>query len=288
MKERNALLLLLLTAFIWGMSFVAQSVSSDTVGTFTFNSTRFMLGTIVLIPFSIPRYMKYRTDKAYISSLLKGGFFCGLCLALACIVQQMGIAYSGAGKAGFISSLYIIIFPFISLFLGRKIEKKIWICALFSILGLYLLSGGDSNESLKGDALLILCAIFFAFHILAIDRFGKDLDGIHLSAMQFLFASLFTLPGMLYEAPSWAELSALAIPIGYAGFFSCGIAYTIQVVAQKYVKPQNAVIVLSLESVFALIGGAILLAERMSVKEMLGCAIVFVAVLAAELSPNKE
>ena len=288
MKERNALLLLLLTAFIWGMSFVAQSVSSDTVGTFTFNSTRFMLGTIVLIPFSIPRYMKYRTDKAYISSLLKGGFFCGLCLALACIVQQMGIAYSGAGKAGFISSLYIIIVPFISLFLGRKIEKKIWICALFSILGLYLLSGGDSNESLKGDALLILCAIFFAFHILAIDRFGKDLDGIHLSAMQFLFASLFTLPGMLYEAPSWAELSALAIPIGYAGFFSCGIAYTIQVVAQKYVKPQNAVIVLSLESVFALIGGAILLAERMSVKEMLGCAIVFVAVLAAELSPNKE
>lgn len=288
MKERNALLLLLLTAFIWGMSFVAQSVSSDTVGTFTFNSTRFMLGTIVLIPFSIPRYMKYRTDKEYIPSLLKGGFFCGLCLALACIVQQMGIAYSGAGKAGFISSLYIIIVPFISLFLGRKIEKKIWICALFSILGLYLLSGGDSNESLKGDALLILCAIFFAFHILAIDRFGKDLDGIHLSAMQFLFASLFTLPGMLYEAPSWAELSALAIPIGYAGFFSCGIAYTIQVVAQKYVKPQNAVIVLSLESVFALIGGAILLAERMSVKEMLGCAIVFVAVLAAELSPNKE
>ena len=155
-------------------------------------------------------------------------------------------------------------------------------------MGLYLLSGGDSNESLKGDALLILCAIFFAFHILAIDRFGKDLDGIHLSAMQFLFASLFTLPGMLYEAPSWAELSALAIPIGYAGFFSCGIAYTIQVVAQKYVKPQNAVIVLSLESVFALIGGAILLAERMSVKEMLGCAIVFVAVLVAELSPNKE
>ena len=124
MKERNALLLLLLTAFIWGMSFVAQSVSSDTVGTFTFNSTRFMLGTIVLIPFSIPRYMKYRTDKAYISSLLKGGFFCGLCLALACIVQQMGIAYSGAGKAGFHISRNCIPEA------GRRIIK--WIQATYS------------------------------------------------------------------------------------------------------------------------------------------------------------
>lgn len=288
MKEKNAILLLLLTAFIWGMSFVAQSVSADSIGPFSFNSIRFFIGALVLIPFTYPIIKSHKGDGTYMEKLLKGGFFVGMCLSLATVTQQAGISYSGAGKGGFITSLYIIIVPFISLLGGKKIQKAIWISALGSILGLYLLSSGGSNESLKGDLLLLLCALFFAFHILTIDKVGKDIEGILLSQLQFLFAGLLTLPGMIVEAPSIETLKALWLPIGYAGVFSCGIAYTLQVVGQKYVKPQNAVLVLSLESVFAALGGAILIAERMTGREILGAVLVFVSVLFAELSPKEE
>ena len=288
MKERNAILLLLLTSLIWGLSFVAQSVSSESVGPFTFNAVRLFIGAIVLIPFTLPILRKHKGDKAYFTALIKGGIICGLCLASASVTQQIGVSLSGAGKGGFITSLYIIFVPFFSLFLGKRIGKGIWLSAVIAIIGMYLLSIGEGFSITKGDIYLIICAVLFAFHIMAIDRYGKDTDGIALSQMQFLAAGIICTPGMIAEGPSLSAILDAWLPIVYAGAFSCGIAYTIQVVAQRYVKPEHAVFALSLESVWAAIGGVLILSERLTVKETIGCILVFAAVLAAQLIPSRQ
>ena len=268
MKERNAALLLLLTSFIWGLSFVAQSVSSDLVGPFTFNSIRLLIGGIVLVPFAIPSIRKGMHDPGYWKKTLKAGIVCGLLLAAASVTQQIGVGYSGAGKGGFITSVYIIIVPFISLIFGKKVEKKTWIAGLVALIGMYLLCMGGENTISVGDIYLILCALLFSFHIMAIDALGKDVDGI---------------PGMVAEGPAISTVLSAWMPILYAGAFSCGIAYTLQVVGQKYVQPSHAVLLLSLESVWAAIGGVVILSERMSASETIGCILVFAAVLATEL-----
>ncbi len=287
-KERNALLLLLLTSFIWGLSFVAQSVSSDLVGPFTFNGIRMLIGAVVLIPFSY-KSLKSRNN-GYFIKLLKSGAVCGLLLASASMMQQIGVAYSTAGKAGFITSIYIIIVPIISLLFHQKVKKKIWLCALVAIFGMYLLCMDTSSLSLsKGDAYLLLCAILFAFHIMAIDHYAKDLDGIDLSMVQFFTAAVICLIGMvLFEDPSISALKKSWLPIFYAGAFSCGIAYTLQTVGQKYVKPTLATLALSLESVWAAIGGAVILSERMSPREIIGCILVFSAVLLSQMHLKKK
>lgn len=288
MKERNALLLLLLTSLIWGLSFVAQSVSSESVGPFTFNAIRLLIGAIVLIPFVIPVLRKHKGDRIYFKKLIKGGIVCGICLASAVVIQQIGVSYSGAGKGGFITSLYIILVPFFSIALGSKIGKGIWLSAIIALIGMYLLSIGEGFSITKGDIYLIICAIFFAFHIIAIDRLGKDVDGIALSAVQFLSAGILCIPGMIAEGPEFSAITAAWLPIFYAGAFSCGIAYTLQVVGQRYVRPEHAVFALSLESVWAAIGGALILSERLTPRELAGCILVFAAVLAAQLIPSGQ
>ncbi len=287
-KERNAILLLLLTSFIWGLSFVAQSVSSDLVGPFTFNGIRMLIGAVVLIPFSYKSLKSH--DKEYLAKLFKSGAVCGLFLASASMMQQIGVSYSTAGKAGFITSIYIIIVPIISLFFHQKVGKKIWLCALVAIFGMYLLCMDASSLFLsKGDAYLLLCAILFAFHIMAIDHYAKDLDGIDLSMVQFFTAAFVCLIGMgLFEDPSIGALKRSWLPIFYAGAFSCGIAYTLQTVGQKYVKPTLATLALSLESVWAAVGGAVILSERMSMREMIGCILVFSAVLLSQVHLKKN
>ena len=286
MKERNAAMLVLLTSLIWGLSFVAQSVSSESIGPFTFNSIRFLIGAIVLIPFALPAIRRECRDSGYWKRTLKGGIICGICLASAAVIQQIGIAESGAGKGGFITSLYIIIVPFLSVVFGKKVEKKTWIAGIVAIVGMYLLCIGDSSGFSRGDIFLLICALFFSFHIMAIDSVGKDVDGVTLSMFQFLAGSLIAAPGMLIESPGMDAILSAWLPIFYAGAFSCGIAYTLQVVGQKYVRPSHAVLLLSLESVWAAIGGALLLSERMSARESIGCALVFAAVIAAQL-PSK-
>ena len=283
MKERNAAMLLLLTSLIWGLSFVAQSVSSESIGPFTFNSIRFLIGAIVLIPFALPAIRRECRDSGYWKRTLKGGIICGICLASAAVIQQIGIAESGAGKGGFITSLYIIIVPFLSVVFGKKVEKKTWIAGIVAIAGMYLLCIGDSSGFSRGDIFLLICALFFSFHIMAIDSVGKDVDGVTLSMFQFLTAGIVTLPGMLAEGPSFSAVLSAWLPIFYAGAFSCGVAYTLQVVGQKYVRPQHAVLLLSLESVWAAVGGALILSERMTGREMAGCLIVFSAVIAAQI-----
>ena len=283
MKERNAAMLLLLTSLIWGLSFVAQSVSSESIGPFTFNSIRFLIGAIVLIPFALPAIRRECKASGYWKKTLKGGIICGICLASAAVIQQIGIAESGAGKGGFITSLYIIIVPFLSVVFGKKVEKKTWIAGIVAIAGMYLLCIGDSSGFSRGDIFLLICALFFSFHIMAIDSVGKDVDGVTLSMFQFLTAVIVTLPGMLAEGPSLSAVLSAWLPIFYAGAFSCGVAYTLQVVGQKYVRPQHAVLLLSLESVWAAVGGALMLSERMTGREMAGCLIVFSAVIAAQI-----
>ena len=284
MKERNAVLLLLLTSFIWGLSFVAQSVSTESIGAFTFNGIRMVLGAIVLIPVAFKTLKIQAKDKAYMKRTIKGGLLMGLFLAAASMTQQIGIETTDAGKAAFMTSLYMIIVPFISRIFGKKIEKKIWVCALIAMAGMYMLclSGGMSIS--RGDLYLFLCAILFSCHILVIEKVSKDSDGVELSMFQFLFGGLMCLIGMLiFERPDLSSIKEASLPLAYAGFLSCGVAYTLQTVAQKYVQASKATLALSLESVWAAIGGALILSERLSLNELIGCALVFLAVLLAQI-----
>lgn len=283
MKERSAAALLLLTSLIWGFSFVAQSVSSELVGPFTFNSIRFLIGAAVLVPFCTRTLRKESRRPGWLKKTVLGGMACGLMLALASVAQQAGIATSGAGKGGFITSIYVVIVPFLSLITGSKVEGKTWIAAIAALAGMYLLCMGGESGISSGDLLLIVCAVFFSLHIMVIDHFSKDTDGIVLSMFQFLTAGIITLPGMLIEGPSVSVLLSAWLPIVYAGALSCGVAYTLQVVGQKYVRPSHAVLILSLESVWAAIGGALMLGERMSARELTGCVLVFLAVIAAQI-----
>lgn len=287
MKEQKAILLLLLTSLIWGLAFVAQSVSSESVGPFTFNAIRMLIGALVLVPFALPLIKAHKGDKAYWQDAIKGGVLCGLCLGAASVTQQFGVALSGAGKGGFITSLYIVIVPFMSLACGQKIRKSIWVSAATAIIGMYLLSIGEGFSISRGDVYLIACAVLFALHIMVIDKTGKNTDGIILSLFQFLTAGILCSAGMLFEQPSSAAILEAWLPILYAGALSCGVAYTLQVIGQKYVRPSRAVFALSLESVWAAIGGALILSERLSPKELAGCIMVFIAVLIAE-SPQKS
>lgn len=284
MKERNAVLLLLLTSFIWGLSFVAQSVSAESIGAFTFNGIRMVLGAIVLIPVAFKTLKIHVKDKAYMKRTIKGGLLMGLFLAAASMTQQIGIETTDAGKAAFMTSLYMIIVPFISRIFGKKIEKKIWVCALIALAGMYMLclSGGMSIS--RGDLYLFACAILFSCHILVIEKVSKDSDGVELSMFQFFFGGLMCLIGMLiFERPDLSSIKEAALPLAYAGFLSCGVAYTLQTVAQKYVQASKATLALSLESVWAAIGGALILSERLSLNELIGCALVFLAVLLAQI-----
>lgn len=284
MKERNAVLLLLLTSFIWGLSFVAQSVSTESIGAFTFNGIRMVLGAIVLVPVAFKTLKIHVKDKAYMKRTIKGGLLMGLFLAAASMTQQIGIETTDAGKAAFITSLYMIIVPFISRIFGKKIEKKIWVCALIALAGMYMLclSGGMSIS--RGDLYLFACAILFSCHILVIEKVSKDSDGVELSMFQFFFGGLMCLIGMLFfEHPDLSSIKEASLPLAYAGFLSCGVAYTLQTVAQKYVQASKATLALSLESVWAAIGGALILSERLSLNELIGCALVFLAVLLAQI-----
>ena len=287
MKEQKAILLLLLTSLIWGLAFVAQSVSSESVGTFTFNGIRMLIGAAVLLPFALPYIRKHKGDREYWKNAVRGGILCGLCLGAASVTQQIGVGESGAGKGGFITSLYIVIVPFMSLATGQKIRRSIWLSALIAIAGMYLISIKEGFTVSSGDLWLIACAVLFALHIMVIDRTGKDTDGIILSLFQFLTAGLLCSVGMIAEKPEPSAILSAWLPILYAGAFSCGIAYTLQVIGQRYVRPSRAVFALSLESVWAAIGGMLLLSEKLSLREGIGCALVFAAVLIAEM-PQKS
>lgn len=279
MKERNASFLLLLTSMIWGLSFVAQSVSSETLGPFTFNTLRYLIGAVAILPFAIFSMKKEKDWK----KTIKGSFICGALLAAASVMQQTGIAESGAGKGGFITSLYIVIVPCLSVVLQKKIQKKTWMAALLAVVGMFLLCIKNGTGIAKGDIYLIICAFLFSIYMIAVDTVRKDIDGMLLSFLQFIIADILTLPGMIAEKSELGTILSSWLPLIYTGVLGSGIAYTFQIIAQKYVKPQKAAFLLSLESVWATIGGAVLISERMTEREIAGCILVFIAVMLSQL-----
>lgn len=288
-------LLLLLAATIWGIAFVAQSVGMDYVGGFTFNAVRSIIGALVLIPvilvFGTPkeeRTFSEEEKKASRKTLLIGGISCGICLCLASNFQQFGIKYTSVGKAGFITACYIVIVPIIGLFLKKKCSPYIWAAVAMALVGLYLLCITDGFSIGTGDFLVLICAFVFSVHILMIDYFSPMVDGVKLSCIQFLVCGILSgIPALIFENPQISSILAAWQPILYAGVMSCGVAYTLQIVGQKNMNPTVASLILSLESCISVLAGWVLLHQKLSFKEILGCFIMFAAIILAQL-PQKE
>jgi len=289
-------ILLLVTALIWGSSFVAQKAGTA-LEPFTYNGIRTLVGGISLVPviLILSKVGKGKADEAAPKdkkSLILGGIVCGTFLAIASNLQQFGMYFDAdAGKAGFITALYIIIVPILGMFLDKRVRPLVWFCVLLGACGFYLLTIAGKGVGLtieKGDLFVLLCAVLFSCHILAIDHFSPKCDGVKLSCLQFFVAGgLSFIMMLIFESPDINQILDCWFPIIYAGVFSCGIAYTLQVVAQKNAEPTAASLILSLESVFAVISGAILLGERMTGYEIFGCVVIFIAVILAQL-PQKE
>lgn len=279
---------LILAALIWGCAFVAQSVSMEYIGPWTFNCVRFLIGGVTLT-LLIPLLDRIRGKTERMTwqnpSLYKAGLFCGLALAAASMVQQIGIMYTTVGKAGFITALYVVIVPFLARLTGKTIKGNVWAAALIAVVGLYLLSMSGVQSLTMGDAFLLGCAFLFAVHIMIIDHFGPSVDGIRLSCMQFYIAGAICCVGMfLKEQPVLTDILAAAVPILYAGVMSCGAAYTLQITGQLHADPAVASILLSLESVFALLAGFVILHQVLSIREVTGCVLMFAAIMLAQKS----
>lgn len=294
MHQTKHTLLLLLTAFIWGIAFVAQSVGMDYVGPFTFTASRSIIGAIVLIPCIFLLDRLKATDEVCArkpsnqKTLLVGGVCCGIALAIATMLQQYGIAQTTVGKAGFITALYIVIVPILGIFMKRKPKLRVWLSVLLAIAGLYFLCLTESLSFTKGDTLVLLSAVVFSFHILIIDHFSPLVDGVRMSCIQFAVEGILcTVPALIFEHPSPASLVAAAAPILYAGVLSSGVGYTLQIIAQKDYDPTVASLILSLESVFSVLAGWVILHETLSLKEMFGCILMFGAILLVQL-PDKN
>ena len=298
--ERKALrsdFLMLIAAAIWGFAFVAQRVGMETMGPHFFNAIRFFIGALALAPvvWFFSKKPK-KSDKADVSTkkLLIAGSLAGLLLFGGAAFQQVGIQYTTAGKAGFITGLYIFFVPLIGLFFGQRTGSGTWLGATMALAGLYLLSfsGGlslnfENSLELKGDLLELVCAVFFAGHVLIIGYLAKKIDPIKLSIVQFFVAGVLSLlVAVSLELITWAMIAATAIPLLYAGVMSTGVAYTLQVVAQQHAHSSHAAIILSLEGAFALLGGWLLLDEQLPARGLLGCGLMLVGMLLSQLMPK--
>lgn len=286
-------LLLLLTATIWGTAFVAQSVGMDYVEPFTFTFARSIIGGIVLIPcICFLRWLKKREDKDAGANRLFvtkiewiGGICCGLALCAASNFQQIGISYTTVGKAGFITALYVVIVPIMGLFFKRKVSFVVWICVALSVIGLYLLCMTEGSFTLAyGDLLVLICAILFSIHIMVIDHFSPKGDGVVMSCIQFFVCGIVSGIIMLFvESPDLGNIMAAKMPILYAGVLSSGVGYTLQVVGQKGMNPTIASLIMCLESVVSVLAGWLILGEALSNRELLGCVLMFVAIVLAQM-----
>ena len=297
-------MLLLLTATIWGVAFVAQSVGMDYVGPFTFNTVRSLLGGIVLIPCIVllKRINVGSKDTAGVAEhasgdpagqrkvLLTGGVACGVLLCIASNLQQFGIMYTSVGKSGFITAMYIVLVPVLGIFLKKKAGIKIWCSVAIAVGGLYLLCMTDSGFSIqKGDLLLLLGAVIFSFHILTIDYFSPKVDGVKMSCIQFFTCGILSMVCMfLFEQPQIGAILQAWMPIVYAGVLSCGVAYTLQIVGQKGMNPTVASLILSMESVISVIAGWLILHQKLSGRELLGCVLMFAAIILVQLPERKR
>lgn len=289
-------LLLLLTATIWGVAFVAQSVGMNYVGPFTFNSVRSIIGAIVLLPViwflnrkNEPVPMSEEEKRAGQKTLLTGGLLCGIFICLASCFQQVGIQYTTVGKAGFITACYIVIVPIIGLFLKKKCSPFIWLAVVMALVGLYLLCIKDGFSIGRGDLLILICAVLFSIHILVIDHFSPMVDGVKMSCIQFFVSGILAgIPALILEHPRAGQIFAAWMPILYAGVLSCGVAYTLQIIGQKNMNPTVASLILSLESCISVIAGWLILGQALTIREIIGCIVMFAAIILAQLPDKSE
>lgn len=277
--------ILFLTAIIWGLSYSAQAEAMKTMQALTFVFLRYLIGAVILLPFI------FRNRKKPDKKLLTGGVLCGICLAGGEILQQFGLLYTTAGKAGFLTALYVIMIPLIGIFVGKKSSWKIWIASLLSVAGTCLLCGDISLQTLGnlGDILILICALFFAFQFIAIAKFAPEADALLLACVQFFTVAVISGIAALFagESCSWTSISSTAYPLLYCGVVAIGLGCTMQVSAQKYVHPATVSILLSSASVFAVIWGCLLLGERYSLLNLVGCALIFAGVVLVQL-PSKN
>ena len=290
MKPKNAIMLLL-TSLIWGTAFVAQSMGMDYLEPFTFNGVRSLIGGIALLPciWLLERINGKTQVSGSRKDLICGGIACGLLLFAASSLQQMGIQYTTAGKAGFITAFYIVFVPVLGIFLKKTAGWKVWISVLMALVGLYFLCIKEGFSIGKGDMFIFLCALVFSVHILVIDHYSPKVDGVKMSCIQFFVCGIASIPFMfLTETPQIGNMLNAWLPLLYAGVMSCGVAYTLQIVGQKNVNPAIASLLLSMESCFSVLSGWIILGETLSVREGIGCVLMFVAIILAQLPDKKE
>lgn len=294
-------LILLITSVIWGLAFVFQRTGMDSIEPISFNAARMAAAAVFLIVLSAILDLKKRkntniesenspeSEKESKKATLVGGVLCGLFLAASSTVQQMGMVHTSAGKAGFITAMYMLFVPIFNLVLFKKrAGVKVWVAVALGLFGMYLLCVKESFTLTVGDALIFLCALLFSGHILCCDRFAPKCDPVKLSAVQFVVSAVIcSVLALIFEEPSMQKITSAAIPILYCGIMSGGVGYTLQIVGQKRTDPASASLIMSLESVFALITGAIFLQEMMTLPELIGCVIMFTAIILVQL-PEKH
>ena len=298
MNKRSHILMLLIAAFLWGTTFVAQSIGADHVGAWTYLAGRSWIAVLFLTPIipamdrlSERRGAENRRPKtaADRKKLFLAGLACGYMLCAASVAQQHGMAFTTASKAGFITALYVVIVPILSIFIRRRPPFHIWLCVLVALIGMYLLCMTEEFSIGRGDAYVLLCALVFAFHILTIDHFSSMADGVKMSCIQFLTAGLISAVLMLiFEEPRLDAILSAWLPLLYAGVMSCGVAYTFQIIGQKDMDPTIASLILSLESVISVLAGWAILHQKLSVRELFGCLVMFAAIILAQLPERKE
>ncbi len=291
-NQLKSSLLLLLTAAIWGVAFVAQSVGMDYIGPFTFNAIRSLIGGLALIPciwlMNREKPKEKNPSPHGRKNLWIGGACCGVALAVASSLQQMGIQYTSVGKAGFITALYIVIVPLLGIFLKKRVPILVWAAVALAVVGMYLLCMTDGFSIGKGDLFVMACAVCFSIHILVIDYFSPKVDGVKMSCIQFLLCGvLCAVPMLVWERPVLSQILAAWMPLLYAGVLSCGVGYTLQIVGQRNLDPTVASLILSLESVISVLAGWAILGQKLTVRELIGCVLVFCAIILAQL-PQKN
>ena len=293
-RRIRANLLLLLTALIWGAAFVSQRVSMDYIGPFTFLCSRSLLGGVVLLPLIAVFSGKIPGEAPVPGAgrqLILGGLLCGAALFVASALQQIGIQYTSVGKAGFLTAMYIVLIPLSGIFLRRRIGFRVFSAVAVAVAGMYFLClhGNGLERINRGDLLELFCALCFTVHILVVDRFAGRVDGVKMSCIQFFVCGALSFVCMLvFETPSWSDILAAWLPIAYAGVMSSGVGYTLQIIAQKDTDPTVASLLMSLEAVFSLSAGWLILGQRLSGWELLGCGLMFAAIVWVQLPQKKK
>ncbi len=294
-KSVQSSMLILIASFIWGTAFVAQSNGMDYIGPITFVAVRNYIGALFLVPCIIlidvinkkkPTFWGSATTKQSRKNLILGGIVTGVLLALASSLQQFGIIYTTIGKAGFITTLYIVIVPIIGLFMGKKISGSLWFAILLSSIGMYFMCISGVISLSVGDLAVLLCAFAFSFQILSIDYFAKLTDTVRMACAQFVVCAIVsTIAMFILETPTIDGIIAATLPLLYTGIMSSGIAYTLQIVGQKHTPPAIACLIFGLESVFSAVAGWLLLGEMMNSREIFGASLIFIAVVFAQIAP---